>query len=225
MAGRSLVSASESQTPPRPFDPAAPPWLLAPSSPPWPISLPALSWSIVNHMWPRDSTPLATPLPSVPLALSDSFPPATPWSSVALALPRPSGSLPFPQLPEPSALPWPSGSYPSPWLSVSTSGSDTVGRPPGVVSLSSTMAPPSVGSTVGRHHGCDLGPAWLLWLPSVFSLAPPSIGSTLVPSVFSLAPPSIGSTLVPSVSSLAHPSIWSALDSVGRPPPSYPATS
>ncbi|KAI2646405.1 Large structural protein [Labeo rohita] len=53
-------------------------------------------------------------------------------------------------------------------LSVSTSGSTTtcsasVGRPLGVVSLPSTMAPPSVGSTVG-HHGCGLGQAWFLLL-------------------------------------------------------------
>ncbi|KAL1259861.1 hypothetical protein QQF64_010438 [Cirrhinus molitorella] len=66
-------------------------------------------------------------------------------------------------------------------LSVSASGSTTtcsaaVGRPPGVVSPSSTMAPPSVGSTVGRHLGCGLGLTWLLLLqlPPVFSLAPPS---------------------------------------------------
>ncbi|KAL1249399.1 hypothetical protein QQF64_020404 [Cirrhinus molitorella] len=66
-------------------------------------------------------------------------------------------------------------------LSVSTSGSTstcsaTVGRPHGVVSPSSTMAPPSVGSAVGHRHGWDLGSSWflLLQLPSVFSLAPPS---------------------------------------------------
>ncbi|KAL1276944.1 hypothetical protein QQF64_023617 [Cirrhinus molitorella] len=65
-------------------------------------------------------------------------------------------------------------------LSVSASGSTTcsaaVSRPPGVVSPSSTMAPPSVGSTVGRHLGCGLGLSWLLLLqiPPVFSLAPPS---------------------------------------------------
>ncbi len=67
-------------------------------------------------------------------------------------------------------------------LSFSTSGSSStcsaaIGRPPGVVSPSSTTAPPSVGSTVGRHHACGLGPAWLLLLqvPPVLSLAPPSI--------------------------------------------------
>ncbi|KAL0192002.1 hypothetical protein M9458_010298, partial [Cirrhinus mrigala] len=67
------------------------------------------------------------------------------------------------------------------WLSVSASGSTStcsaaVGRPPGVVSPSSTMAPPSVGSTVGLHHGCGLGLYRLLLLrvPPVSSLAPPT---------------------------------------------------
>ncbi|KAI2659253.1 Cytoplasmic tRNA 2-thiolation protein 2 [Labeo rohita] len=65
--------------------------------------------------------------------------------------------------------------------SSSASGSASVGRPPGVVSLFSTMAPPSVGSTVGRHDGCGLGLAWLLLLrvPPEFSLAPPSVVTTL----------------------------------------------
>ncbi len=53
------------------------------------------------------------------------------------------------------------------WLSVSISGFSTtcsaaVGQHPGVGSPSSSMAPPSVGSTVGRLLGCGLGPAWLL---------------------------------------------------------------
>ncbi len=54
-------------------------------------------------------------------------------------------------------------------------------RPPGVVSPSSTMAPPSVSSTMGRHHGCGLDPTWhrLLQVPPVFSLAPPSIVTSL----------------------------------------------
>ncbi|KAL0168397.1 hypothetical protein M9458_036619, partial [Cirrhinus mrigala] len=90
------------------------------------------------------------------------------------------------------------------WLSVSVSASGststcsaTVGRPPGVVSLSSTMTPPSIGSAVGYHHGCGLGLAWLLLLrvPSVFSLAPPSVGPALDPSISSLAPPSVVTTL------------------------------
>ncbi|KAL0147156.1 hypothetical protein M9458_057680, partial [Cirrhinus mrigala] len=42
-------------------------------------------------------------------------------------------------------------------LTVSTSGSATVGRPPGVFSPSFTMAPPSIGSTVDHHHDCGLG--------------------------------------------------------------------
>ncbi len=53
---------------------------------------------------------------------------------------------------------------------------------PGVGSHSSSMAPPSIGSTMGRHYGCGLCPAWLLPLrvPPVFSLAPPSFVATLV---------------------------------------------
>ncbi len=62
-------------------------------------------------------------------------------------------------------------------LRLSTSGSSTtcsaaIGRPPGVVSHSSSMAPPTVGSTVGRCYGCGLGPA-------VSSLAPPSFVTSL----------------------------------------------
>ncbi|KAL0149098.1 hypothetical protein M9458_055530 [Cirrhinus mrigala] len=67
-------------------------------------------------------------------------------------------------------------------ISVSALGSTTtcsasVGRPHGVASLSSTMAPPSIGSTVGFHHGCGLGFTWLLLLQPlpVTSLASPSV--------------------------------------------------
>ncbi|KAL0151272.1 hypothetical protein M9458_053463 [Cirrhinus mrigala] len=67
------------------------------------------------------------------------------------------------------------------WLSISALGSSTTcstafGRPPGVIGPSSSMAPPSVSSTMARHHGCGLGPTWLLLLQvtSVISLAPPS---------------------------------------------------
>ncbi|KAL0165956.1 hypothetical protein M9458_037800, partial [Cirrhinus mrigala] len=54
-------------------------------------------------------------------------------------------------------------------LSVSASGSTSAcsaaaGLPPGVVSPSSTMDPPSVGFTVGYHHGCGLGLTCLLLL-------------------------------------------------------------
>ncbi|KAI2652502.1 Formate--tetrahydrofolate ligase [Labeo rohita] len=95
-------------------------------------------------------------------------------------------------------------------LSVSASGSTstcsaTVGRPPRVVSSSSTMALPSVGSAVGYHCGCGLGP-------------------TLDTSVSSLAPPSVRPTLNPSVSSLAPPSVVTALDFVCCPPPGSPSS-
>ncbi len=86
------------------------------------------------------------------------------------------------------------------WLSVSASGSSTtcsatVGRPPGVGGHHSSMATPSVGSTVGHHHGCGLGPARLLLLR------------------------------IPPVSSLAPPSFVTSLVSVSRPPPGWPSSS
>ncbi len=51
----------------------------------------------------------------------------------------------------------------------STTSSATIGRPPGDVSPSSYMAPSSIGSTVGCHHGCGLGPTWhrMLQVPPV----------------------------------------------------------
>ncbi|KAI2661449.1 Chromatin-remodeling ATPase INO80 [Labeo rohita] len=198
--------ASESWPPPRPIGPAAPPWLLALSSPPLPASPPALlgflippalSCSVVDHLPPRDSTPLASPRHSVPLALSGSFfPPTPPWSSITLAPLRPSGSSPVPWSPEPSAPPWSSRASPSsPWAPLLPAPPLLV-SPPGVVSPSSTMAPPSVGSTIGHLHDCSLGPAWLLLLPHVFSLAPPSVFAALAPPDSSMAPPSVISALV-----------------------------
>ncbi len=72
-------------------------------------------------------------------------------------------------------------------LSISASGSSStcsaaIGRPPGVGGHSSSMAPPSVGCTVGHRYGCGLGPARLLLLrvPPVSSLAPPSFVASLV---------------------------------------------
>ncbi len=48
-------------------------------------------------------------------------------------------------------------------------------------------------SSMDRHYSYGLGPAWLLLLqvPHVFSLAPPSVWSTLVPPFSSMAPPSV----------------------------------
>ncbi len=72
------------------------------------------------------------------------------------------------------------------WLSVSASGSSTtcsttVGWPHGVGSHPSSMAPPSVFSTMDHHHGCGFGPAVLLLLrdPPIPSLAPPSFVTPL----------------------------------------------
>ncbi|KAL0181167.1 hypothetical protein M9458_023573, partial [Cirrhinus mrigala] len=101
-----------------PFNPVAPPWL------------PLLHHCPLSRIsgFALDSTPPATPHPSVPLALSgSSFPPAPPWSSVTPVPQWPPRSLPPPQSLEPSAPPWPSGSLalhhhlesfalPPPWL-------------------------------------------------------------------------------------------------------------
>ncbi|KAI2653170.1 1-deoxy-D-xylulose-5-phosphate synthase [Labeo rohita] len=65
------------------------------------------------------------------------------------------------------------------WLSVSTSGSyatcsTAVDQPPGVVSPFSSMAPPSVGSTIGYHHCCGLGPPLAPPAPSFLSPSGPA---------------------------------------------------
>ncbi|KAL1279536.1 hypothetical protein QQF64_026209 [Cirrhinus molitorella] len=186
--------ASEPWTPPRPFDPAATLWHLAPSSPsstidplapPGSLVPTAPLWSVVTLPSPLDSTPPAAPRRSVPPArLDSSFPPAQPRSSITPATLRLSGSLSPPRSQVPPVPPWPFQILCVALdhrLSVSASGSTstcsaTVGQPHGVVSPSSTMAPPSVGSAVGHRHGWDLGSPWLLLLqlPPVFSLAPPS---------------------------------------------------
>ncbi len=81
-------------------------------------------------------------------------------------------------------------------LSSLTTGSASISRPPGVISPFSTIAPPSIGSSVGHL------PGWALERLS----SPPAPGSSLVPpSVFSsLVPPSVFSSLVP-------PSVFSSL--------------
>ncbi len=147
-----LVSASESWTPPRPIDPAAPPWLLAPSSPLWPLSPqsthPSGSTSVCRR--PSVTSGLHSSGCTSSLRLHQAPPSSSSWSSVAPAPPRPSESPPPPRLPEPSALallilPIALAHR----LSVSAPGSSAaVGCPPGVVSPSFTMAPPSVSSTV-----------------------------------------------------------------------------
>ncbi|KAI2646483.1 Macrophage-stimulating protein receptor [Labeo rohita] len=189
-------SASESWTPPRPSDPAAPPRLSAPSSPPSPIGPPAPSGSIVLSLRPGlHSSGCASSLR--PTGSMDLLPPAGTTSvlccsgsaadlriSVSALVARALGSTLALRI---------LGVAQDHRLSVSTSGSTTtcsasVGRPPGVVSLSSTMAPPSVGSTVGFHHGCGLGLTWLLLLqpPPVTSLAPPSVITSMDYSVTTL---------------------------------------
>ncbi|KAL0159333.1 hypothetical protein M9458_043058, partial [Cirrhinus mrigala] len=145
-----------------------PPWLLPLSAPPW-VALMAMAW--VPSAFSCSKYLLSSPwlLPSSP-----------PWSFVTLASPQPSGFPSLPRLLEPSAPPWPSRFSASSWL-VGSPSPPQAPLPPVLPPPSSTMAPPSVGSTVGCLHGYGLGPVCLLLLqvPPVFSLAPSSI-STLV---------------------------------------------
>ncbi|KAI2645827.1 tRNA modification GTPase MnmE [Labeo rohita] len=176
------------QFPPRPFDSVAPSRLSAPSivarrSTSSTIP-PAPPWSVVVPPSPQDSTPLAAPRRSVPPAPSASVCCCS-GSAVALrifaSVARALGSA-LALLILGVALD----------LRLFVSGSTfsaAVGPPPGVVSHSSTMAPPSVGSTVDYHRGCDLGLTWLLLLrvPSVSYLAQLSVVTTLDTSVSSMA--------------------------------------
>ncbi|KAI2649347.1 Obscurin [Labeo rohita] len=171
--------ASESWTPPQLSDPAAPPQLLAPPlpvgppAPPGSLVPPALPWSVINPPSPQDFTPPAAPRRSIPPALSGSSLLQLRLSPLSLQLNCGPPDLRLCCLsiglllgpPDPLCHP------------------DS--RPPGVVSPSSTMASPSVGSAVGRHYGCSLYLTWLLLLrvPSGSSLPPArlSIGLCLGP--------------------------------------------
>ncbi len=107
-----------------------------------------------------------------------------------------------------------SGSTVAFWIHASASGSSAtcspaVSRPPGVISPSSTIAPPSVSSTVSRCYGCGRGPIWLHLLQ-----APPvSVWSTLAPPSFFT---SLDCLLAPSRVSILLPSL------LPRSPPSLP---
>ncbi|KAI2656688.1 ATP-dependent helicase brm [Labeo rohita] len=191
----STPSASESWTPPRPSDPAAPPRL----------SLSSLVSTVARRS--TSSTGLHRPFGSAPVCRHPTFASGLHSSGCVSSL-RPTGSV---ELLHPSGtVLCRSGSAADLWisasalvaralgstlalrilcvtqdhrLSVSTSGSTTtcsasVGPPHGVVSPSSTMAPPSIGSTVGLHHGSScssplLSPPWLL---------PPSSPPWTIPS-------------------------------------------
>ncbi|KAI2650018.1 Streptococcal surface protein B [Labeo rohita] len=118
----SLPPASESHTPPRPINPAAPPWFPAPSSPPWPVSPPAPSGSI-RLPRPSDSS-LVSRRPSAASGLYSTpsvgstmghlhgcrLGPSA--SSCSKSLLSPSWLLLFPPLfLPPSSLPWTSSSF------------------------------------------------------------------------------------------------------------------
>ncbi|KAI2653845.1 Accumulation-associated protein [Labeo rohita] len=157
-------SAPAPSSPPSPVGPPAPPGSLVPPAPPW---------SVVDPPLPQDSTPQATPRRSVPPApLGSSLPPAPLGTS---------GSPP--RSPEPWTPPRPSGSSVSPGLVGSPSpprAPPPLAPPPSVSPLESSalplpwLLPPSA---VGRH----LSFTWLLLLrvPSVSSLAPPSVVTTM----------------------------------------------
>ncbi|KAI2644847.1 Unconventional myosin-IXb [Labeo rohita] len=186
--------ASESWTPPRPSDPAAPPRLST-------FTSGLYSSGCASSLRPSGSVDLLPPAGTASV-LCRSGSAVDLRISVSALVARALGSA------------WALrilGVAKDHRVSVSASGSTTtcsasVGRPPGVVSLSSTMAPPSIGSTVGFHHGCDLGLTWLLLLqpPPVTSLAPPSIitsmdySVTILDSIFCPPPRSPSSAEAPS---------------------------
>ncbi|KAL0164426.1 hypothetical protein M9458_040179, partial [Cirrhinus mrigala] len=126
-----------SQAPPRPVDPGTPSWLLARSSPLWPVGPPgslippAPPWSVIDRPPPWDSTPPALPHSSSSVRLLLPFGSTTAFQILSITLAH--------------------------RLSVSTSGPTTTCTV-AIVSPSSTMVLPSVGSTVGRLHACGLGP-------------------------------------------------------------------
>ncbi|KTF81651.1 hypothetical protein cypCar_00038985 [Cyprinus carpio] len=80
-------------------------------------------------------------------------------------------------------------------FSISASGSSStcsaaISRTPGVVSPSSTIAPPSIGSTLGCYHGCGLGLTWLLLLLRFPRSSPPwTLLVILLPGLRSLPKP------------------------------------
>ncbi|KAI2644811.1 Filamentous hemagglutinin [Labeo rohita] len=219
--------ASESWTPPRPFDPAAPLRLSAPSSPSLPVDPPAPPgsiippappWLVVVPPSPQDSTPSATPRRSVPPApLGSSLPPVLPQSAVAPGPLRPSGSPPPPRLPEPWAPPWTFGSSVSPWIFGSPSRAPPPPAPPPSVGLMESLAipppwllPPSA-------------PPWTIFMAAIW-VSPGSSCSGFLLSPPWLNPP-IRPTLDTSVSSLTQSSV-TTLDSHSgvRPPPKPPPT-
>ncbi|KAL0179697.1 hypothetical protein M9458_025139, partial [Cirrhinus mrigala] len=170
-----------SQALPRPDDSAAPPRLLAPSSPMRLISPPAPPgsliplappWSVVNHPPPLDSTPPAASRPSIPLALS------------TLVLCRSSSTTAF-------------------RIPVSASVAISICSALALRILSITLARRlSITASASTTTCSPLHPLWLLHLsappwPTFLGVAwvPPASSCSGVPPVFSLAPPSIFSTL------------------------------
>ncbi len=168
---QSPPQTTETQTPPLPVDPLALPWILAPSSLPGSLIPPAMPWSVVD----LPSPPPASPQPSVPLAQLGS-PLRLHLGPLSLLLHRGlPDSPPAPRSPDRSSLVL-RILYVTLVLGLSVSNlgssptcSTNVNWPPVFVSPSSTMAPPSIGSTMGHL------PSWALeHLPS-----PPAPSSSL----------------------------------------------
>ncbi|KAL0160868.1 hypothetical protein M9458_044593, partial [Cirrhinus mrigala] len=199
----SLPPATQSWTPPRPFDPAAPPWLSASSSPPLPFSPqappgsivpPALSWSIVILPSPHRSIPLALS----PSVLCHTGSTADLRSSTSASVARALGSALTIRILS-VAL--------DHRLSVSTSGSTST------CSTSVALPPPWLLPPSAPPWATIMAAAWV------------SSGSSCSGSLLSppwLHPPSdppwtLLPTLDPSVSSLALPSVVTTLDFVCCP--------
>lgn len=135
----------------RSVDSTNPPWL---PSPLVPLALP---WSGVAYPAPRISIPLAVPRTFISLV---PFQYCRSSSTVAFRI---HASTSVARATCYTLALWILPVTLAQWISVSTSGSSTIcsaaiGWPPGVGSHSS-MAPPSVSSTVGPLHDCGMGPA------------------------------------------------------------------
>ncbi|KAL0182888.1 hypothetical protein M9458_022263, partial [Cirrhinus mrigala] len=135
-----------------------------------------------------------------------SIPSASPWSSVNAAFWTHASATTAGAIRFTSAL-WILLVNLAHQLSGPASGSSAaIGQLPGVVNTSSSMAPPSIGSSVGRNVDCGLGLVWFLLLQVPPNRLPGSSIRLIHPgsSCFLLGSP---------------PPIISTLDSVCRPPP------
>ncbi|ROL52956.1 hypothetical protein DPX16_5507 [Anabarilius grahami] len=197
--------------PPRPVDQSVPPWLLASSAPPGTAVLPAPQGSlappclVVALPLPRTSGGSAAPYLFTPKApLGSSFPLDMPLSSLAPASSQSSGTLAPAPLFNAGTPPWP----PSPLALLGLRPTDSAWTSTGIIAVSwaqtTTLAPPFITATVGRHL---LG----------HSRTSSAIRSTLSPSTPPwLLPPSSPHWYPPPLSPLISPLM------TPRPPPEHP---